>query len=188
MTLDIFIAVPVLIAMLLGFRDGLVRKLFSLFFTILGLYVAQITQYRVGKWLQTIGIFSPERSTTGAFLFVFLGICILQMIVYRLALGKYRLGGFADRIAGFIVGFMQGMIFISTILMVMAIHGSPRRSITKDSKLYKPTVNIAPQILDIISTVTEESKKALKAIEDQSLNENATSILEVTKSKTEESR
>ncbi|MCX7983308.1 MAG: CvpA family protein [Bacteroidetes bacterium] len=165
MTLDIIIAIPILIAILLGFRDGFVRKIFSLGFIVLGLYIAQITQHQLGKTLLAIGISSPENAPSRAFNIVFWGVLILQMLLYRLALGKYKVGGVADRIVGAVLGFIQGVIIMSTILMVLATHGSPRRTLTRDSKLYKSIVNVAPQILDIITIVSDETTKAIKTIE-----------------------
>ena len=48
------------------------------------------------------------------FLVIFLGLFVLQGLVYRIVAKNYKIGGFADRIGGIVLGFIEGVIFVSS--------------------------------------------------------------------------
>lgn len=184
MVLDLFIGIPVIVAVLLGFRDGLVRKLVAIVMILLGMYIAQITRQDVGEMLLETGIASPENAPIRAFLIVFFGICVIQSFLYRLLTNNYKLGGFADKVAGAALGFVQGILFMSVILMALAPTGFPSRYFTRDSQFYKSVVNVAPQLLDCVNLLSEEAKASIQKLEEEiSLEEQTSSKPKKTTSK-----
>ncbi len=175
MALDLFIGVPILIAVLLGLRDGVVRKLVSLVVMLIAMYVAQITRNNVGQFLISVGFCTRETSATWGFLLIFFSIMILQSLIYRIVAKNYKINGIGDRIAGGTVGFIQGVIFISIILMVLAPHRFPSRYFVMGSQFYRPVVNVAPQLLDYVTVISEETSNAIRTIEKEISNEEKSS-------------
>lgn len=161
MGLDLLISVPIIIFSLIGFRDGLVKKLVAIIMMILGLVVAQTYRADVGRMIaEFLGIYNNTFVTLG-FLVIFIGVVTLQALLYRILTANYKIGGVADRSLGGILGFVQGVIFISAILMVYSVEGVPSKQAKRDSRFYRLVVNIAPQILDATSGIVPEFKGRL---------------------------
>ncbi|MBP8975438.1 MAG: CvpA family protein [Bacteroidetes bacterium] len=184
MLLDIIIGFPILVTIFWGFRDGLVKKIVATVVMLLALYIAQISRHSVGEFLISAGVASSEKAPTISFLLVFLGICTLEIILYRIIAGKYKLGGLGDKIAGAAIGLIEGVIFMSAILMVLTVYRFPSRNLIETSQLYKPIVNVAPQILDAIITIHDESKDTIEKIEDKVSSDKSTASPEL-KAKTD---
>jgi len=164
MMLDIMIAIPVFLGLLSGLRDGLVRKGIALILMILTLFAGQMFMHDIGKFLISYHIASPEDAPRRGFYCIFFGVGLIQSILYRLITGNYKIGGFWDRIGGAIVGFAQGVVFTSIMLMMTSLTGFPDRSMIRDSQFYKPIVNIAPELLDVTSSLHSESVDRVKKI------------------------
>ena len=164
MLIDILIFTPVLTFTLLGWRDGIVRKIVACVVIIVGLFLAQIYMHDVGTYLvEHMGVATTTAPSFG-FLIIFLSLIVLQGVIYKLATGSYKIGGIADHIGGTIIGLFEGILFTSCILYLMALNGTPSRRTAKDSQFYKPVVNIAPQILDVASGIGPETVAKLKEL------------------------
>jgi len=161
MLLDILIFIPVLMCILFGFRDGSVRKIVAIIVLIAGLILGQIYKRDVGNLLAGQG---DEGSPINGFLVIFLGMFILQGLLYRLLAKNYKIGGFMDKIGGVVLGFVEGAIFVSALLFIFATSDFPDRNNKRDSQFYKSLVNIAPQILDMTSTIGPDAVEKLKDV------------------------
>jgi uncharacterized membrane protein required for colicin V production len=164
MLLDILIFVPLLLYILLGMRDGIVRKLVAIIMLIAGLILGQIYMRDVGAMIAGHGKIDSEEAPTYGFLIIFFGIFILQSLLYKVITKNYKIGGIPDRIGGIVFGFIEGSIFVSSLLFIFAMSGFPDRQTKRDSSFYKSFVNIAPQILDLTSTVGPEVLDKFKEI------------------------
>jgi membrane protein required for colicin V production len=164
MLLDILISVPLLFFIILGARDGIVRKLVASVVLIAGLILGQIFMRDVGEMLVGRAGISHDDAPTYGFLLIFFGLFIVQSLLYKILTGSYKIGGVADRIGGTVVGFIEGALLVSSLLFIFAMSGFPDRQTKRDARFYKPFVNIAPQILDLTSTVGPEVLDKLKDI------------------------
>jgi uncharacterized membrane protein required for colicin V production len=161
MLLDLLIISPLILYTALGLRDGVVRKLVAIAVLIAGLFIGQVLMQPFGNFLSSRKIVNSADAPMYAFLFIFLGMFIVQSLLYRLITKNYKIGGVADRIAGTVLGFIEGMIFTSSMLVIFALSGFPDKETSRDTRLYKAVVNIAPQIMDLSSVVNpEQSAKA----------------------------
>lgn len=162
MLLDILLGFPLIFTSLLGVRDGIVRKAVAIVAMIGGLILGQIYMRDVGNMLvQTMNV-QPDDAPVKGFLTIFLLVSVIQGLLYRLVGRGYKIGGLADRILGGGLGLAQGMLFMSGLLMIYALQGIPSRTTSRDSRLYRPIVNIAPQIVDFITTAGPEAKTKLQ--------------------------
>ena len=157
MGLDLLFAVWLIIAALLGFRDGSVRKLVSLVMTGVALFVGHVFMRDVGEMFIASLDVGPAAGPMLGFLAVFIGIVLVQSIVYKLATDAYKIGGLADRSAGAVLGIFQGILFLSALLYVLAFAGVPSKATREYSKIYRSVVNVAPQLLDLFITVQSAS-------------------------------
>jgi len=149
MLLDLILISPLILYTLLGLRDGLVRKLVSIGAIILALFLGQMFMHDVAEWMVGNLGTSAANAPTLAFACVFLFVTLLVSIAYRVTSGNYKIGGVADKVLGSVLGFIQGALLASSFLLFLAFQGMPSRETIRDSRLYRPLVNIAPQILDL---------------------------------------
>lgn len=133
----------------MGLRDGLVRKLVGIGAIIIGLFAAQGFMHDVAEFMVSDLGAAREGTPALAFSLIFFFIVLFASIVYRVTSDNYKIGGVADKVLGATLGFVQGALFASSLLLMMAFSGMPSRATSHDSRLYKPLVNIAPQILDL---------------------------------------
>ena len=165
MLLDMLLGIPVIVTSMLGFRDGIVRKAVAIAAMIIALVVGQLYMRDVGKLLTSAMDVAPADAPMEGFLAIFLVIVFIQGLIYRIAADGYKIGGMADRIGGTALGFAEGVLFISAMLMIFALQGTPSRATARDSRFYKPVVNIAPEIVDFLVNIEPESKDAMKGLE-----------------------
>jgi len=158
MGFDLVLVVPLITLGLLGFRDGMVRKIVGIVTAVVAMYIAQEFRSDAGTFLAELLTFELDVIPTLGFLSVFFGILFIQSLLYRLLTRNYKIGGIADRILGSILGLFQGMLIVSVLLMVFTTADFPSRQTKTDSRLYKPIVNIAPQIMDFLSTMGPEAR------------------------------
>ncbi len=156
MLVDIFIFIPVLTCILFGLRDGIIRKIVAIVVLIAGLILAQFYMHDVGKYFIEHAEASQENAPIYGFLCIFLGLFLIQGFIYRIVTKNYKIGGITDRIGGMVLGFFEGVLFVSSLLFIFALSGFPDIQNKRDSQFYKSVVNIAPQILDFTSTVVSD--------------------------------
>jgi uncharacterized membrane protein required for colicin V production len=162
--LDILLGGWLIVATLLGLRDGVVRKAVSAVMTIVALILSQVFMRDAADILVESAGVDPSNAPVLGSLTVFLGLMTIQSLVYRFATGPYKIGGIGDRVAGSIIGLFQGVLFLSGFLFLMAIIGFPSKSFKRDSRIYKSVVNIAPQILDEVMTLGPETLEQLREL------------------------
>jgi uncharacterized membrane protein required for colicin V production len=149
---------------LFGLRDGIVRKIVASIVLIVGLILGQLYMHDVGKYLVDHGGASQENAPIYGFLSIFLGILLVQGFFYRIVTKNYKIGGIADRIGGIALGFIEGVLFVSSLLFIFTLSGFPDSATKRDSQFYKSVVNIAPRILDLTSTVGPEVLDKLRDV------------------------
>lgn len=156
--IDYFILGVVGIGGILGYRDGLFRKILAIVSFIIGLIAATKLMNPLGTIISSSFGFSLEISFTLAFFAVFIVIVILQNVVFKI-IGNMS-GGLqiVNKIGGVLIGLLQGSLAASLILVMLSLFGIPSESTTKKSPLYKPFLTISPRLFDLTSKVIPESK------------------------------
>lgn len=162
MTLDFLFLLPLIVFAALGFRDGMTRKLVAIGCVIGAMFAAQYFQQDLAKVLRRELSVDPADATPQAYYIIFLGIILIQSLLYRLLTKAYKIGGIADRIIGSALGLFEGMLILSVILVMFSLQGMPSRKLARDSRLYTLLVGIAPRITDIAATAVPDVQKSLK--------------------------
>lgn len=164
MLLDLFLVSPLIIYSLLGLRDGLVRKVVGVCAVVVGLFLGQAYMRDAGNFLAANAGVSPTSAPSLGFLGIFVFVTLMASLIYKFASDNYKIGGIADKLLGAFLGFVQGALIASTLLLFMAFRGAPSRQVVEESRLYKPIVNLAPQILDLGSEVGSEAAKNIETL------------------------
>lgn len=164
MLLDFLFAFPLIISALLGFRDGLVRKLVAIAVIIGGMFLSQIFMKDVADLLVKHVSADKSAAPVTAYFTIFFSLFLLQSLLYRLLAGGYKIGGIADRIIGCALGLFEAALILSVILVMFSLRGIPDRKTARDSRAYKTLISLAPLITDFATNIVPEAQESLEKI------------------------
>jgi len=149
-TLDIIIAILVLIPALLGLKNGFLRSIFSLSGIIAGLFLA--TKYN-DKLVTSLGFIKMDSKILS--LISFIAIIVFTYAIFIYIANKISRFNFAtktiDKIFGAGLGLLKGLIIASLFLLLTTnTFNFFSKEDTDSSKFYSSVVNIAPEIYNYI--------------------------------------
>lgn len=165
-TLDILIILGILFFMVLGFRDGFFKKIYGIIGFFAGFFVAAKFMYVVGQSFSDVLGLSKEFSHILAFCVVFLIFIVLENLFYRwFGTPGSEHQRFWSRVGGAVIGFFQGLIGMSMLLVMFSIVQLPSDATRNESTLYKMVYHFAPKAYDMTGT-TENSKGFLEMLQE----------------------
>ena len=147
---DIIIVVMILIGFILGYKDGVVRKIIGVIGFVLAVYLAFEYSDSLGKFISPF--FNDEIYLSGlvAGFLIFSVVILVFAIVKRLLHPFDKVNRFANQFIGGLVGIIQILFFVSAFFMLLNIFDIPDNSTRKDSTLYTPVYGIVPTTIDLI--------------------------------------
>ena len=154
--LDALIVVILILSLVMGFINGLVKEVASLAALVLGIWGAiKFSTFTAGKLYDYFDITGRYVGII-AFIITFALIVVIIHFVGILAdkIINYASLGFINRILGIVFGFLKSILIMSVCFSILnAIdskkHFLPRKTI-EDSRLYSPISDIAPAIFPVI--------------------------------------
>jgi membrane protein required for colicin V production len=160
--LDIIIVIIFLIGFILGFKDGLVRKIIGLVGLVVGAFLAFNFASDVGKMIE--GFFSIEfyLSELIAAVIIFLVIILIFSFIKRVVHPYDKVNNLINQILGGIIGAAQILFFLSAVFFLLEIFDVPDKNTSRSSLLYKPVYSIIPVSIDYLNNFAPDSKKILK--------------------------
>ncbi|MBI3577777.1 MAG: CvpA family protein [Ignavibacteriales bacterium] len=141
MLLDFLFAFPLIISALLGFRDGLVRKVVAIAVIIGGMFLSQLFMKDVADLLVKYISADPSSAPLTAYFFIFFTLILIQSLLYRL---------FA--------------LILSVVLVMFSLRGIPDRRTARDSRAYGTLISLAPLITDFATNIVPEAKESFEKI------------------------
>ena len=164
---DILIGVGLILYIVLGFRDGFFKKVFSILGFLGGLVAATKFFTLGGELIQQWLDFSNETSLVISFFVIFFTISVALNLFYRW-FGKSGSDTqkMWSRLIGAIIGGLQGAMAISLILFMFNIFDQPSKETRENSYLYEPILQVAPIVFDYTTTWVPESKEFLQIIDE----------------------
>ncbi len=148
--LDYIILVIVLIGFLLGFKDGLVRKIIGLVGLIAGIGIAFEFSGTLGKLIMPFFNNDEYLASLIAGIIIFFLVIVITSIVKRIVHPLDKVNKLINQIMGGIIGIIQIAFFISAFFLFLNIFSFPANSDRQNSTLYNPTLNLIPNFIDII--------------------------------------
>lgn len=148
--IDYILIIIIFIGFILGYKDGLVRKLIGLAGLILAIYLAVTYADRIGE--QLTPIFNNESylaKIIGGFI-IFLATILIVSIIKRLVHPVDKVNKFFNQLLGGIAGALQIIFFASIFLLFLNVFDIPTKENKDGSLLYSSIYGVTPSIMDLI--------------------------------------
>lgn len=162
---DVLIIIGILLYMLLGFRDGLFKKIYSILGFWGGLILAIMYMDPFSELVEDWFDFSPEVCLVLAFFIIFFVAIVIANLLYRW-FGKSSSDTLQlkTRLSGAVLGGAQGLVAVSLILVMFSIFEMPSEGEQQESLLYKKTLRVAPAVFDYSTQWMPASKDFFETI------------------------
>ncbi len=151
--LDLIIGLFLTIAIIQGFRHGLIKSLTSLAALILGIYAGIKLAGIAADILSRHTDISKEYLFVIGFIFVFVVVVILMSLIGKLLdkIASLAALGFLNKLLGLLFGLAKGIIILSVIITVYDFI-DPNAKIIKEktrenSMLYQPIGAVVPALI-----------------------------------------
>ncbi len=164
-TLDYFLIGLLVIGFILGFKDGLIKKVVSLAGFVLGIIGAISFSPLVRVKLLELFNLSPSIAIILSFLIVFLTIILFTKLIIKLIRPKFSVFGFFDRLFGGILGLFQTGLILSGLLIILNIFDIPEEKEKSNYRYYAFIYNLLPDTFRFLENLTPETKQTIEFLE-----------------------
>ncbi|MCF8240294.1 MAG: CvpA family protein [Melioribacteraceae bacterium] len=160
--LDYIILIILSVGFVLGYKDGLVRKVIGLIGLAAAIILAFYLSETAGRFLKPIFNNEEYLSEIVASILVFLLIVLAFSIIKRLVHPSDKVNKFINQFLGGLTGTIQMTIFISAFLLFLNIFSIPSEEDQNNSLFYKPVYSIIPVSIDLIMGGTAPAQELIK--------------------------
>jgi len=160
--LDYTLLVIVFIGFILGFKDGLVRKIIGLFGLIIGIALAIEYSDDLGSILTPIFNQEAYLAEIVAAVLIFLMTIAIASVIKRLVHPSDKVNKFVNQFLGGLAGVLQLLFIISGFLLFLNIFNFPNEKDRENSLIYNSIYRIVPSTIDFIIGSDVKSKEFIK--------------------------
>ncbi len=162
--LDIIVLIFLAIAFILGFKDGLVRKLIGFVGFVLGLVLGIILAAPFGSVLNKVLGFEIYFAKIAAGVITFIVIIIITAITKRIVHPHDKVNNLINRITGGILGVLQFAVFLSSIFFLLNTFSFPSQEQKEKSLSYNTIAGILPSLVDLFVKHSTDAEKQIKEL------------------------
>lgn len=155
-----------LLAFILGFFQGFVKKIFSLAGFILALLAVIFYSPKVRVFLINDLNLKASTAILLSIIIVFVITLLLTKIISSLIKPKKSVLGLMDKFLGGLLGLFQMGLFLSGLLILLNFFNFPDQNTKKDLKYYGFTFNLLPKSIEIFESIFPETKSWFNLIEE----------------------
>ncbi len=148
--LDYIILIIISVGFLLGFKDGLIRKIIGLIGLIAGIGLAFEFSESLGKIITPFFNNDSYLANIIAGILIFLVVVLIASIIKRIVHPLDKVNKFLNQLIGGIIGVIQILFFLSGIMLFLDIFSFPAKESKNDSLIYNKVHDIIPASFDLI--------------------------------------
>ncbi len=148
--IDYIILILILIGFILGYKDGLVRKLIGLAGLIAAVILAINYSTELGNYLAPAFNNEEYLAKIIAGILIFLGTILLVSIIKRLIHPVDKVNKFINQFLGGIAGALQITFVLSVFLLLLNILSFPKEEDKDASVLYSSIYKIVPTAIELV--------------------------------------
>lgn len=160
--LDILIITAVIVGFILGFKDGLIRKLIGIIGFILAIVAAVFFAGKLGKLIESLFRIEYYLAEIISGLIIFFSIIVIFMLLKRVVHPFDKVNNLLNQIIGGIVGSIQIIYFLSAIFIIVNIFDLPDKQSKQQSLFYNLSYQVIPLTIQYLSNYTPEPRKLIE--------------------------
>jgi membrane protein required for colicin V production len=160
--LDYFIFATAIIGFLLGFKDGLIRKIIGLIGLIAGILLAYEFADDFGQLLNPIFNKDEYFSNVIAGILIFLLAVLIASIIKRIIHPNDKVNRFINQFIGGLIGIIQIVFFLSALFLFLSIFSFPDKKTGNNSLVYNHVYNLIPSTIDLVIGQKAEASDFIK--------------------------
>jgi membrane protein required for colicin V production len=163
---DVLILLGMAAYVVLGFRDGFLKKVFAILGLWGGLVIATKYMAPVGDQYTAWFGLVDETASILAFASLFLAVTLVVSLFFRwFGSTDTESLKITSRLAGSILGAAQGSVAISLLLLMFNVFDLPSVDSQNESLLYRQWIGIAPAVFDYSTQWLPESRAFFQEVE-----------------------
>lgn len=148
--LDYIIILFVTVGFLLGFKDGLVRKLIGLIGLIAAIGLAFEFSDSLGKMITPYFNNDDYLASIISGILIFLVVILIASIVKRIVHPLDKVNRLVNQLIGGIIGAIQIIFFLSGFMLILDIFDAPAKESRAESLMYNYVHDIIPASFDFV--------------------------------------
>lgn len=148
--LDYILIIIAIIGFILGFKDGLIRKIIGLVGLIIAIVMAFQLGGSVGKFFTSFFNEDDYLASLISGVVIFFGILLITSIIKRIIHPTDKVNNLINQTLGGLIGVIQMLFFASTICLFLNIFGYPKNADRDNSTFYSYVLNLIPKTTDLI--------------------------------------
>ena len=160
--LDAVVLAVVFIGFILGYKDGLVRKIIGLAGFALAVLLAALYSDWLGKIVESVFGIEFYLSQIIAGIVIFLATVFVFSVIKRLVHPFDKVNNFINQTLGGVIGAVQLLYFLSGVFFILNIFGAPSEHSKENSIFYQKVYNIIPATVNYINSYTPKTKEIIK--------------------------
>jgi membrane protein required for colicin V production len=148
--IDYILIAIILIGFILGYKDGLVRKVIGLLGLVVAIFLAITYSGNLGDYLSPM--FNNENylaKIVSGFV-IFFSTLLLFAIIKRLIHPTDKVNKFLNQLLGGIAGTLQIVFITSVFLLILNTISIPNKDDINNSVLYSSIYSVVPTTIDLI--------------------------------------
>ncbi|MBU1098156.1 MAG: hypothetical protein CVV23_14100 [Ignavibacteriae bacterium HGW-Ignavibacteriae-2] len=148
--IDYIILAVIIIGFILGYKDGLVRKIIGILGFILGIILAFQFSKSISSYV------SPLLNDELYLAEIVSGFLIFSLTIFIFAILKRvihpfdKVNRFVNQLLGGFAGSIQIIFLISAFLLLLNLFDAPNQQTKNESILYNKTYSVIPKTIDLI--------------------------------------
>ncbi len=148
--IDFIILILTAVGFLLGYKDGLIRKLIGLIGLFVALYISFFFADYLGKFI--LPIFNNEQSLANIFagIILFFLVILIFSVLKRVIHPLDKVNKLLNQLLGGLAGTLQVLFFVSAIFLLLQNFNIPDEKDKNKSLLYNKVYLIVPSATKII--------------------------------------
>lgn len=160
--IDYIIIAVVLIGFLLGYKDGLVRKVIGILGLIIGVVLAFEFSEDAGEFLAPVFDNEVYLASIIGGIIIFLIVILIASIIKRVVHPVDKVNRFINQLLGGISGAIQMFFFLSGFLLFLNIFDFPAKETRDNSLMYDKVYQVIPVTVDLIIGDNSKSSTFIK--------------------------
>ena len=161
-TIDLVIIATVVVGFILGYKDGLIRKLIGLIGFAAAIISAAVLKDDFGIMIEYALRIEYYLAEIIGGVIIFFAIILVFALLKRIVHPFDKVNNFLNQIVGGIVGTVQLLYFLSAVFMLLNIFSVPGKSVKENSAFYYFTYSIIPETIDYLNEYTPDTRKIFK--------------------------